>query len=587
MISRSNYIAITVIMCVVLLMFQLIGASGNLLINSGENITVEDAVPEAKIQTEKVQYERLVRNLHAEAGDEANVGLVGEEEEDCLHVGRSWCNVQKKQFCYYQDLDEAAKDQSGAGFLIVSGSDLGPEDVQALADLSEQGRHVVISGLPELTALENRGLRGALGIAEIEEDEITVDGFKLFAGLVIGGETVYTDYEQEMPYARLDDSVTAYAVAQSEDAWIQDVENEDLPAIIWRYAPGPGKVYVVNGDYLTGQMGAGLLTGFAADSEEAYLYPVVNAQVSVVENYPVLSDENPEVMEEEYGQDSSIVFRDILWPSITAIYYDTDDVMTVTSAPRLDYGEKGELDEDLLEFYYRQVTKASGEMGLSGYQESDVPLEEKIREDLELYKQELPNYEIRTFQAGGLEREEYEELVGEGKLLSNVHTVLTDYNEQDEEDFFTYLNGEVLELPVYMDSQYMENEDDLEEERRLCYVGITRAKEKLYLLNAKKRTLFGRTDMNSPSRFVQEITPELLDSNEVNVDTSYRNDMYDEERNSELKVGDKVKHAKYGYGIVVQIEGSITSIAFNHNVGIIKIMKTHKSLEKIDCLDEF
>lgn len=460
MISRSNYIAITVIMCVVLLMFQLIGASGNLLINSGENITVEDAVPEAKIQTEKVQYERLVRNLHAEAGDEANVGLVGEEEEDCLHVGRSWCNVQKKQFCYYQDLDEAAKDQSGAGFLIVSGSDLGPEDVQALADLSEQGRHVVISGLPELTALENRRLRGALGIAEIEEDEITVDGFKLFAGLVIGGETVYTDYEQEMPYARLDDSVTAYAVAQSEDAWIQDVENEDLPAIIWRYAPGPGKVYVVNGDYLTGQMGAGLLTGFAADSDEAYLYPVVNAQVSVVENYPVLSDENPEVMGEEYGQDSSIVFRDILWPSITAIYYDTDDVMTVTSAPRLDYGEKGELDEDLLEFYYRQVTKASGEMGLSGYQESDVPLEEKIREDLELYKQELPNYEIRTFQAGGLEREEYEELVGEGKLLSNVHTVLTDYNEQDEEDFFTYLNGEVLELPVYMDSQYMENEDD-------------------------------------------------------------------------------------------------------------------------------
>ena len=63
--------------------------------------------------------------------------------------------------------------------------------------------------------------------------------------------------------------------------------------------------------------------------------------------------------------------------------------------------------------------------------------------------------------------------------------------------------------------------------------------------------------------------------------------MYDEERNSELKVGDKVKHVKYGYGVVVQIDGSIASIAFNHNIGIVKIMKTHKSLEKIEGFEEY
>ncbi len=174
---------------------------------------------------------------------------------------------------------------------------------------------------------------------------------------------------------------------------------------------------------------------------------------------------------------------------------------------------------------------------------------------------------------------------GQYKDVDDCVNVMTLHSAKGLEFDVVFLTG--MEENVFPHFRSMENEDDLEEERRLCYVGITRAKEKLYLLNAKKRTLFGRTDMNSPSRFVQEITPELLDSNEVNVDTSYRNDMYDEERNSELKVGDKVKHAKYGYGIVVQIEGSITSIAFNHNVGIIKIMKTHKSLEKIDCLDEF
>ena len=292
-----------------------------------------------------------------------------------------------------------------------------------------------------------------LGVLEIVEEKITVDGFHLFSGLLLGGDTVYDDYEQELPYLRLGDSVTAYAVAQSEDAWLQELDNEDLPAIIWRYAPDVGKVYVVNGDYLTGQMGAGLLTGFAADTESVYLYPVVNAQVSVVENYPTLADENKDYMEREYGQASSIVFRDILWPSIVAIYFDTDDVMTVTGAFRLDYDDREKLDENLLRFYYEQVTKESGEIGLSGYQVSDVPLEEKLEEDLDFLEEVLPNYEILTFQAGDLEEAQYASLVGEGNLLEDVNTVLENYREDDGETFFEYLDNGVLKLPIYMDSR--------------------------------------------------------------------------------------------------------------------------------------
>ena len=219
-------------------------------------------------------------------------------------------------------------------------------------------------------------------------------------------------------------------------------------------------MYVVNGDYLTGQMGAGILTGFAADTEEVYVYPVVNAQVSVVENYPVMADENPEVMEREYGQNSSIVFRDILWPSIVAIFYDTDDAMTVTSSPRLNYEQGDELDESLLQFYYEQVTKESGEIGLSGYQVSDVPLEEKLTQDLQLFDEVLPDYEILTFQAGDLDKKEYEGLVGQGNLLSDVNTVLKDYDETDDGTFFSYLDNGVLQMPIYMDSRVMEDSDD-------------------------------------------------------------------------------------------------------------------------------
>lgn len=462
MISRSNYIAITLIMCIVLLMFQLTGISENVLMNTGENIYAAEAVPEEQIQAEKDAYEKFLTGLEVSAGKDQTVGLVGAEDTDCLETGRSWCIAQKREYCYYEDLTAAAEDENGAGFLIVDGTALAGEgDVRALESLSEQGRHVVVSKLPRFDSADgDSDLLKALGILRIEEDEIEADGFKLFAGLVVGGETVYMDYKLSIPYAKLNDSVTAYAVAQSEDGWLSEVENEDLPAVIWRYAPGEGRVYVVNADHLTGQMGAGLLTGFAADCQEQYLYPVVNAQVSVVENYPVLSDENQELMEEEYGQDSSIVFRDILWPSIAGIYYDTGDALTVTAAPRLDYSGDGELDEALLQYYYEQVTKETGEIGLSGDQVSDVPLASKLRQDLQLFGEVLAQYEIRTFQAGGLDEEEYEDLVGSGNLLDDVDTVLTDYDGDSGEPFFDYLDNEVLKLPVYMDSRVMEDEDD-------------------------------------------------------------------------------------------------------------------------------
>lgn len=461
MINRSNYIAITLIMCIVLLMFQLTGISENVLMNDGENIYVREAVPEEQIALEQQRYEQQQEQVELVEGTEETVGLVGNLSEDCLQIGRNWSLSQKRQYCIYENLEEAAADVSGAGFLIVDGGTLTEADAPYLRELARQGRNVVVSGLPDTEVLESSPqLCRNLGVLEIVEEKITVDGFHLFSGLLLGGDTVYDDYEQELPYLRLGDSVTAYAVAQSEDAWRQNLDNEDLPAIIWRYSPDVGKVYVVNGDYLKGQMGAGLLTGFAADAESVYLYPVVNAQVSVVENYPVLSDENESYMDREYGQDSSVVFRDILWPSIVVIYSDTEDALTVTGAFRLDYDQRGELDEDILQFYYEQITKESGEIGLSGYQVSDVSLEEKLEEDLDFLEEVLPNYEILTFQAGDLEEAQYASLVGEGNLLEDVNTVLENYREDDGETFFEYLDNGVLKLPIYMDSRIMENEDD-------------------------------------------------------------------------------------------------------------------------------
>lgn len=61
----------------------------------------------------------------------------------------------------------------------------------------------------------------------------------------------------------------------------------------------------------------------------------------------------------------------------------------------------------------------------------------------------------------------------------------------------------------------------MEEERRLAYVGITRAEERLYMTCARMRTLFGRTNVSAPSRFLQEIPPELLEGNPAAAERSF------------------------------------------------------------------
>ena len=125
-------------------------------------------------------------------------------------------------------------------------------------------------------------------------------------------------------------------------------------------------------------------------------------------------------------------------------------------------------------------------------------------------------------------------------------------------------------------------EGGIEEERRLCYVAITRAKKRLYLLNALKRTLYGRTSVNMPSRFINEIDKKYIDLSEKK--QSLVSKVIDKAKmfndDNGLKPGDNVVHDTYGPGVVVMVDKSIATIAFKGN-GIKKLMKNHKSIKKV------
>ena len=185
-----------------------------------------------------------------------------------------------------------------------------------------------------------------------------------------------------------------------------------------------------------------------------------------------------------------------------------------------------------------------------------------------------------------------EELLDKLALVSDVSeqkndnedkvTLMTMHAVKGLEYDYVFVVG--VEEGLFPHSNSLESNDELEEERRLCYVAITRAKKKLYLINARSRILYGKVSSNVPSRFINEISDEYIETIGKKEDSNVfkpkidKNKMMNED--NDLHPGDMVNHDKYGFGVVVTIDGSIATISFKRD-GLKKLMKNHKSIHKM------
>ena len=166
-----------------------------------------------------------------------------------------------------------------------------------------------------------------------------------------------------------------------------------------------------------------------------------------------------------------------------------------------------------------------------------------------------------------------------------------------------------LDDGIFPSARSFDSEDDMEEERRLAYVAITRAKKRLYLANARQRMLFGQTQHNITSRFMKEIGSELVEKHdnaaamkqqlesESNAVTEVRSATLQQQlaRNKKAAgsapkeavtytAGEKVSHSIFGEGIIVSVKpmasDSMLEIAFD-KVGTKKIMANYAKLKKL------
>ncbi len=140
----------------------------------------------------------------------------------------------------------------------------------------------------------------------------------------------------------------------------------------------------------------------------------------------------------------------------------------------------------------------------------------------------------------------------------------------------------------------LDDPEQMEEERRLCYVGITRAKQRVYLVYAFRRSLMGSSMVSTPSRFLDDIPKNLIASSGLweREESQVMPSLYPRKKApapsldaSELKPGDRVRHAQFGDGVVVSRkpvkDDTEVMVAFKSGVGVKKLLLSFAKLEKM------
>ena len=250
------------------------------------------------------------------------------------------------------------------------------------------------------------------------------------------------------------------------------------------------------------------------------------------------------------------------------------------------------LDQLLQETGYRLMLQADGPEG-------EVRLE-----NIEELKSNMKNYEEENQDDASLsgfleEVALYTDLDNLNQSEDSV-VMMTLHSAKGLEFPYVYIVG--MEEGIFPSRNILNFPEELEEERRLAYVGITRAKEKLYLLSAASRMLFGSTTRNRSSRFLEEIPGELTDRKDLTVHTYTPYQPQTKRAPAafsvepagrpakaapaaiDFKVGDTVSHRVFGNGMVVSMtpmaNDMLVEVAFD-KVGTKKIMANFARLKKI------
>ena len=232
------------------------------------------------------------------------------------------------------------------------------------------------------------------------------------------------------------------------------------------------------------------------------------------------------------------------------------------------------------------VEQVLEQSGLRQELQNDKSLENEIRlENLEEFKSITMNYENEYGEIS------LDDFLNEISLVSDVTehedsknkvSLMTVHAVKGLEYEYIFIVGMEEEIFPHYNSIREGTNEAIEEERRLCYVAITRAKKELWIINAKRRILYGQPQVNAPSRFIDEIDDKYIETENNTTSlfkkvTKFNKDKMFNNIDIEYNKGDKIKHTDYGIGTITEVDKRIITVEFP-NIGTKKFIKNHKSI---------
>lgn len=467
MVSKRKFFSIATMMFVLFFLFQF----SMVLRDSKNTYDVNSSLTEKKADGEN-QWTPSDSNSTTVIGDDSSVVFVGNKAGDMGTAVSRWCTYAKRKLISCKSVRTYKSDDKNLPEMMILESEkyADSDNLTTLETLEKKGVIIVFGCLENAKNIQNnKALMKFLGIQKVVAEETHLAGVKLFEGLILGGEVTYNiskdkeekkrqDLELDVPWYQVGSGTKTYMVGLLDEKTGKNVENEDLPTIIWRNGIDYGSVFAVVGDYMKDSTALGLLDGMRAEALQYTIYPIVNAQNLSMVNFPVFADENNTEMLKLYSQSVTGIARDIMWPALISVVEKSDMKMTCFIQPQADYTDDIEPKSGNLEFYLKQMKEQSAEAGISlEYQKLDKA-EDKVTKDTEFFEKEKINY---RFGAAFAKEKDLKGILKDtdSGLLGDVGTLVCDYTEN--QPVVSYYSDSVTLQTVTSDGMNYAYSDDI------------------------------------------------------------------------------------------------------------------------------
>lgn len=463
MVSKRKFFSIAIMMFVLFFLFQF-----SMVLRDSKNIYDVNS----SLTKKKADGENQWTPSDSVTGADSSVVFVGNKAGDMGTAVSRWCTYAKRKLIFCKSVSTYKADDKNLPEMMILESEkyADGDNLTTLETLEKKGVIIVFGCLENAKNIQNnKALMKFLGIQKVVAEETHLAGVKLFEGLLLGGEVTYNtskdkeekkrqDLELDVPWYQVGSGTKTYMVGLLDEKTGKNVENEDLPTIIWRNGIDYGSVFAVVGDYMKDSTALGLLDGMRAEALQYTIYPIVNAQNLSMVNFPVFADENNTEMLKLYSQSATGIARDIMWPALISVVEKSDMKMTCFIQPQADYTDDTEPKSGNLEFYLKQMKEQSAEAGISlEYQKLDKA-EDKVTKDTEFFENEKTDY---RFGAAFAKEKDLKGILKDtdSGLLGDVGTLVCDYTEN--QPVVSYYSDSVTLQTVTSDGMNYAYSDDI------------------------------------------------------------------------------------------------------------------------------